>query len=111
MKTIVKRSTKFGICLNIIVLLACSINSKTVSIRIIDETYQTEFAYNELKNVLTKLSYEVTLADNENTKIVFISSEDAKIQSEGFVIKKDKGSIHIISSNAAGAMNGGLELA
>jgi len=95
--------------LAILLLFGCSQSSKTITI-FFNDSPQIEFAIEEIKTALADKTMNLQVVDSDNADIIFHVSPDYSIKPEGFKIEAgDK--IRISSSDNAGAMYGGLELA
>ena len=101
-----------GLVLGMTVTTGCSGDRKQIAISIDVENPKIEFALDEIKVAFLEKGVEVRVNDNGSADIVFsLQPEHAGLKPEGFSIQRDSESTHVIGTDAAGAMYGGLELA
>lgn len=107
----------FSMQIIIIVLLqlsifSCSHQNNQIIISADVENSKVQFAVDEIKASFAVRGIAALVGENENADIVISVQPGAKIKSEGFILKKtSENKISLLSSDAAGAMYGGLEIA
>ena len=94
-----------------LIVMACSIQNKTITISTEADDAEILFAIEELTAVLEEKGI-VAREVADDADIAFrIQPGTEGLKSEGFIIKKSGKAIQVIGTDAAGAMYGGLELA
>jgi hypothetical protein len=106
---ILKSPVRFGGL--VLIVMACSVQKKTITISTAAEDPEIRFAIEELTAVLEEKGMVTrTVADDADIAFRIQRGTDG-LKAEGFSIQKSGGTIQIIGYDGAGAMYGGLELA
>jgi hypothetical protein len=111
--TFLVKSLIFWFLLSIISSISCKRPDGNLIIYSSDQYPEIEFGIEELRKILLEQGFQTEAGNQEEADILIYSNQDNNlIKPEGFILQRDDGhKIKIISSDAAGAMYGVLELA
>ena len=96
-----------------LLIAGCTKRDKKISVYLSNQDPQIMFAFGELNSIFKKNNIDFKTSENKDSATIsfLIQQDNEKIKPEGFQIIKDENKIHVIASDIAGAMYGGLELA
>lgn len=103
---------KYTLFLSILVIISCTGGRDQLTICILDDLDQIDFALDEIRDAVTSQGLELLVTDRQGADIVIsVEAEDENLRSEGFKILQEGTGWKVLGKDAAGAMYGGLELA